>query len=319
MDVLILGLSNVVTRRALPALTAIPSIQQIDIATRQAAQPEIRAGWGLGAVFDDYATALDQTHAQLVYVSLVNSEHERWTRAALESGHDVVVDKPAFLGAELAESMVDLASQRGVCLAEATVFGYHPQVGAVREAFAAAGSAPTRIAATLSFPPMDPANFRYRSDLGGGALWDVGPYLAATGRIFYGGEPEAVHCQVLARGGVDNVDIAFSALGIYSNGRSLVGHFGFDTGYSNRLELLGPSIGVDLERAFTTPPDLATSVRVSGPTGATTSTVPAADSFQVFFQHVVDCIEDRRQDGLAADLLGDARTLARYRAAAGCD
>lgn len=316
MDLLILGLSSIVTRRVLPALRSLPTVGRVDLATRKAGDPEVTAGWTHGRVFPDYLTALRQSRAPLVYVSLVNSEHERWARGALEHGFHVVVDKPAFLGCEPAEDLLDLAAKQGRCLAEATVFGYHPQIAAVKEAFAAAGSELTRISALFTFPPMDPTNFRYRSVLGGGALWDVGPYAVATGRIFFGEEPTVVACQTLARGGED-VEIAFSALQVFPSGGSLVGHFGFDAAYCNRLTVIGNDLIVDLDRAFTTPPDFTNSIRVSAPQGTSSAQVAAADSFALFFGHLLSCVSAGDWTELGRDLLADARTLERLRKAAG--
>src|SRR5207248_10888592 len=122
----------------------------------------------------------------------VNGEHLRWAQRALGQGRHVVVDKPAFLGLEQADRMLELAAKQGVCLAEATVFAYHPQVEFIRQQFRVADSAPCHVTATFSFPSMDPDNFRYRRALGGGALWDLGPYAAAVGRVFLDDEPASV-------------------------------------------------------------------------------------------------------------------------------
>ena len=314
MDVLIIGLSNIVTRRVLPALRTLPSVGRIDVATRKAEDASLKAKWTHGEVYGDYSSALRQTRAALAYVSLVNSEHERWARWALDAGLHVVVDKPAFLGRERAEVMLDLAARHDVCLAEAVVFAHHPQIAAAKRVFTEAQSTPTRIAALFTFPPMDPANFRYRSSLGGGAVWDVGPYAAAAGRVFYGEEPESVHCQILAHAA--DVEIAFSTLQVFSEGRSLIGHFGFDAAYCNRLHLIGPTIAAELDRAFTTPPELANRLRVSGSSGDSTVEIPPTDSFACFMDHVLRCVAAREWGALAADLLADARTLDRMRTAA---
>jgi predicted dehydrogenase len=316
MDVLIIGLSSLVTRRVLPALKGLPGVDRIDVATRKGADPTTRKEWTHGHVYEDYADALMRTEAQLVYVSLVNSEHERWTEAALERGKHVVVDKPAFLGADRAERMVALAEKHGLCLAEATVFGYHPQLRIARQLLAEAGPSSTRISMVLSFPPMDPGNFRYQAALGGGALWDVGPYLVATSRIFFGSDPVTVDCRVLARSDT-NVEIAFTALGTFPGGGSLVGQFGFDTAYMNRLQLIDRTQVIEIDRAFTTPAGYANTLRVTGSSGASSVDVPPADSFRCFFEHVLGQIAAHEPGRLAADLLADARLLERYRQTAG--
>jgi predicted dehydrogenase len=316
VHILIIGLSSIAQRRVVPALRALKCVDAIDIATRKAAQGRT-VEWTDGALFDDYTAALRKSYADVVYVSVVNSEHQKWADRALRHGRHVVVDKPAFLGLREAEEMLDQAARQRVCLAEATVFEYHPQTQLVKDQFAAAGSAPLRLSATLSFPPLDPDNFRYRRGLGGGALWDLGPYAAAVGRVFYADEPRAVACEVLTYGGPDGVDTAFSMLGAYAGGGSVVGHFGFDTVYRNRLEILGSEVGVELDRFFTNVPTVANEIRITSQNAATAVTAPAADAFEAFFAYVFDCIEAGSWNKLTANLHADARLLERLRAAAG--
>lgn len=315
MKVLIIGLSSIVKRRVLPALQGIAEVERIDVATRKADDEAVRSGWSQGDAYEDYSEAIRRTPAELVYVSLVNSEHERWVHRALEQGMHVVVDKPGFLGLEPSMRMAELAVKQDRCLAEATVFAYHPQVAAARQLFAQASDAPLRIVAVLSFPPMDPSNFRYQQALGGGAMWDLGPYLVAASRVFFDAEPLQVDCRVLARR-EDGLEMAFSAMGAFSDGRSLAGHFGFDTAYVNRLHVIGRSVDVEADRMFTTPPDYANSIRVGGEGVPPTLQVPAADAFSCFFEHVLGRIKAHDWSRLVADLVIDSRVLERYRAAA---
>jgi predicted dehydrogenase len=314
--VLILGLSDIVKRRALPALRALGDLERVDVATRKASDRNLRDSWDSGDIYDDYALALDRSKAQLVYISLVNSEHQRWAQEAIERGFHVVVDKPACLSLGDAERMLDLAEQRRVCLAEATVFAYHPQVDVVRDIFRDSGGPPRRMTVEFSFPPFEPGNFRYQRALGGGALSDLGPYAAAVGRVFFGEAPSAVACSVVARDAPGGLETAFSALAVYPDGRSLIGHFGFDTVYRNRLGLVSADVAVEVNRAFTTPPDLANEIKVTRREGATTICVPAGDSFGLFFGHVFRCLAARDWSDLASDLHRDAQTLDRLRTAA---
>jgi predicted dehydrogenase len=314
--VLILGLSSIAQRRVVPALQAIASVKAIDVATRRAREGD-RPDWPTGTLYGDYGAALAHGGADLVYVSLVNSEHQRWAEAALRHGLHVVVDKPAFLSLTETERMLELADLHSVCLAEANVVAYHPQLQFLKDQFDAAGSPPRRVSATLSFPPMDPANFRYRRDLGGGALWDLGPYASCVGRLFFAEEPENIVGRVLQRGGPDHVDTAFSMLATYDGGRSVVGHFGFDTVYRNRVDVIGPEMGAEMDRFFTSVPDVGNEVRVTTKQGVSTLRAPAGDPFARFFQHLLDAIAGRCWSGLSNDLLADARTLDRLRRAAG--
>ncbi len=307
MRILILGNSTIAQKRLLPALDAMAGIAGVEIASRSAAD----------ARFPDYETALAESDAELVYISLVNSEHGHWAERALEGGRHVVVDKPAFLALEQAERLVELSRSRGLCLAEATVYTRHPQIDAIRGRFERPGATPTCILASFSFPPLDKADFRYRTALGGGALNDLGPYAVSPGRIFWGARPDGVECRVVATGGPDEVETAFSVVLSYPEGRSLVGHFGFTTAYRNRLSVLGPDCCVDVDRLFTTPAELENELQIWQRNGASRLKTPRGDCFALFLQEVVERIGAQDLEGLREDLLDDAFVLDWMRRSAG--
>lgn len=307
MQILILGSSAISKKRLLPALAALPEISGIEVASRS--DPD--------ADFSGYEEALAASPAELVYVSLVNSDHASWAERALESGRHVVIDKPAVLGFEQARRLIELSRERARCLAEATVYTRHPQLDVIRELFARSGAAPSSILANFSFPPLAEENFRYREELGGGALNDLGPYAVTPGRLFFGGRPDDLECRVLSRHGENGVETAFSVVLTYPGGCSMVGQFGFTTAYRNRLSLTGPDLCVDVDRVFTTPESLENELMVGQQSGASTVKVPAADCFALFMGEVLEKIRTGDLEGLRGELLDDAFVLDWMRRSAG--
>ena len=256
MRVLIIGYSEIVKKRVLPALEKMKRVDCIDIASRSFTSciPEKKSRQG--AFFADYDEALSKSKADLVYISLVNSKHAEWAERALAKGCHVIVDKPSFISFDDAKKLANLAEQKGLCLAEATVYAWHPHIQMARDLFMQADTRPTRLTVAFSFPPLPAGNFRYQKSLGGGALWDLGPYAVSPGRLFFEAEPEEVFCGIGTRNSDTGVDTSFSMLAMYAGGRSLVGHFDFNTEYRNCINILGPSMSVDIDRFFTTPPDM---------------------------------------------------------------
>jgi NDP-hexose-3-ketoreductase len=317
LKLLILGLSNLVRRRVLPALQDMDRLDAVDIASRWGTGDWERPDWLAGDTYHDYDDALRRCGADLVYVSLVNSEHGRWARAALERGCNVVVDKPAFLRLDESDRALDLAAKRNVCLAEATVWAYHPQVELMKWTFMEAASPPTRIAVTFSVPPLDPGNFRYCRSLGGGSLWDLGPYAVSVGREFFGQPPDAIDCRLLSFGGEENVETAFSIQATYPEGRSVVGHFGFDTAYRNHLDALSQDLSMEADRVFTLPADLENEIRVTSATETRLIKAPAANAFRPFFEQLFQAIDAGDWARFSNDLRSDARALQSLRDAAG--
>jgi predicted dehydrogenase len=299
MKFLILGNSSIARRRVLPALASL------GVAAEVVSRPH-------------YESAIDATDADAVYVSTVNSAHAEFAARALDAGRHVVVDKPITTSLEATLALLAKARQRGLLLAEATVWTYHPQVLAVRRAFEENGLAPERLVGVFSFPRIAEGNYRHVASLGGGVLLDVGPYAITPGRLFF----EAAPLEVLARATTaagDEVESAFGILAMYPGARSTVGHYGMTTAYLNRLDVLGRGISATLEPAFTTAADAPCSIRLNVGNVRRTIEVAAADAFALFLADVRSGIEAgdhaRFRDAIAADALAlDALRQASSRA-----
>ncbi|MBI4620229.1 MAG: Gfo/Idh/MocA family oxidoreductase [Desulfobacterales bacterium] len=313
MHILFIGHSRIVQKRVLPALSEISFITDIDIASHTSASKISLPNRFKGEIFNDYNTALSKSKADLVYISIVNSAHAEWAEKALKKGFHVIVDKPSFTCIDDAKRLVDLSQKHNLCLAEATVFAYHPQIQVAKNAFLNANSIPIRLTATFSFPPLNPNDFRYKRELGGGALWDLGPYAVANGRLFFNEEPKEIFCRVCSKSGDDNIDTSFSMLATYSDGRSMVGHFGFNTEYRNNLNILAPSVSIDIDRIFTTSPEMENEVHIRQHNEKTTVRLPKADSFSLFLQKVIEGIQTGDYRKFVEDLLSDASVLHRLR------
>lgn len=309
LNVLVLGYSSLARRRILPALARL-GVTRVDIAsrTRQPAWPDGVAG----RAFGDYDEALAASDAPLAYISTRNHEHAAWAAAALDSGRDVVVDKPAALSVRDVAGLVDRAARAGRLVAEATTWLWHPQVARLLELAASAGPV-TRITATFSFPPLPADDVRHRAAWGGGALWDLGPYAMTPGRAFFDALPDACVTRAVTAPG-DEVETSFGVLARYPGDRLLVGHFGSTTAYVNRLEVAGPRLALRLERAFTTAPDQPCRLTGEHAGARIDEEIPAADAFAEFLRDVMTAAGTGGAARFADLLVRDAEALDRLRA-----
>ncbi len=312
MKVLLLGYSSIARRRVLPALHAA-GVESVDVASTSAGEVAW-PGRVAPRLFRDYDAALSESDADVVYISTVNSLHAPLARKALGRGFHVAVDKPAFLSLEETGEILAFAARNQRCLAEATVYQYHPRIALAFQAFEEAGSRPTHAVAVFSFPPLPPEDFRQRAALGGGALLDLGRYALTPGRIFFGAPPLEVTGRRLSDNG--EVDTGFSLTAVYEGGRSLVGTFTYTTGYMNRLDLLGPGVTVTLDRVFSPPPDMTTELIVRRAGGEVRQAVAPADTFALFFRELFAAVAGRDYERFAAPLLEDARAFGRLQSSA---
>jgi len=306
MKLLLLGYSDIARRRVIPALNNVKRIHSICIAT-ESRFSELKRDRLNATVYQDYLTALSSSKPDLVYISLQNSVHAEWVKTSLEYGAHVIVDKPAFTKLSDATELVDLARQRGLCLSEALVYAYHPQIQAIKSCFARANSFIKKMSATFSFPPLPKNNFRYSPALGGGALFDLGPYATSLGRLFFNSPPLHLSCQTCFDQIHNQVETGFSFTADYTDDKLIGGNFNFTGKYTNRIKVSGPNLAIDVDRVFTTPPDYKNILNLHQHGGRTTLVVPPADSFEIFLNHVIDAIVDSQHETLLNDLLTDAK------------
>jgi NDP-hexose-3-ketoreductase len=310
MELLLIGMSRFARRRVLPAAAGLPGIKAVNVASAHADAESLRQVPKLARTYDDWRRALRTEEPGLVYVSMVNSAHEAAVRYALDQGHHVVVDKPAFSVPAVARELVGLARSRGLVIAEATCYAFHPVFARIASLLRAHGTDITKVSAAFT-PPVPPEDFRYERGKGGGALLDTGPYMASLGRVLWGTEPERLHVIVGERT-EEGLDTSYGVLAGYPGGKTIAGQFGFTTGYRNSLVLAGRGITIEVERPFSAPPDLVVDIRVDSGGERATHSVPPADSMLLFLSRVIDAVRSGSREFDAA-LLSDARTLDRLR------
>lgn len=306
MRVLLIGLSSIGTRRVIPALAAIKTVTAIDVASISQASPE---AWPKqGERFNDYARALSQSQAELVYISLPNALHEQWVLAALSTSRHVIVDKPAVITLDSARKCVDLARSRSLLLAEATVFAFHPQIQALQALVSEIGDL-THLDALFVIPPLPADNFRNSVAMGGGCLLDMGPYAAALARLF-GNELDTL-CALSAPARDGSVDVGFSVAARFRSGLRYTGHFSFESEYQNRLTAIGRHGSVVVDRLFSPPAYSPLTWHVRRQNEASEIVKPAADMFRVFLETALQAIREGNLDEFRSTLLKDATFRAR--------
>ena len=174
MRILFIGYSNVLKRRILPFIHELNSADKVDIAKFDTQRDEnIEKQDFIGNIYDSYDAAIQESKADIAYISTVNSAHAIWAEKALYRGMHVIIDKPAFLTLEKSLEIVALAERLKLGIAEATVYPFHSQIYKVNEIIGQENLYPTNLTINFSFPPMSIENFRYEKDLGGGAINDL--------------------------------------------------------------------------------------------------------------------------------------------------
>src|SRR5262249_40632985 len=103
------------------------------------------------------------------------------------------------------DEMIAACREHRVLLMEAFMYRFHPRTAEVARLVRAADLGEVRmVRAAFTFQATNPArNVRFRPDLGGGALYDVGCYTVNVSRMVLGEPEEVFACGRIGEYGVD--------------------------------------------------------------------------------------------------------------------
>ncbi len=246
----IVSTANIGRRAMIPALKESEGAEVLAVASRELNKARSFADeLNIPKAYGDYQSLLDDPEIQAVYIPLPNHLHKEWTIRAAEAGKHVLCEKPLALNPAECREMIDAAQANGVQLMESFMYRYHPRIRAAREMVhsGSLGQVHTiESAFTFRLDYLD--DIRYKPEMGGGALMDVGCYCVNLSRLMAGREPEVVQARaVWASTGVDSALTA-----ILDFGQGLLAHFdcGFNQSKRQRSIIAGLQSFIVLRDVF---------------------------------------------------------------------
>lgn len=275
----VLGCASIAARRMLPAMRQVPAVRLVAVASRSAEKAgEFAARFNCESEVG-YERMLQRTDVEAVYIPLPPGLHREWITRSLEAGKHVLAEKPLAVNREDAVRLATLATRHHLLLMESFAFLHHSQYDLVLGLLAhGAIGEPRTFCSGFGFPPLGGGDFRYKADLGGGALLDAGVYPIRATQLFLGSELEVVG-STLQLDESAGVDVAGSALLCSAEGVPAHLAFGFDRSYKSACSVWGSRGELAVERAFTPPAAHRPLIRVAYPDRLETLTAAAYDQF----------------------------------------
>lgn len=209
----ILGAAGITPASLISPATDHPDVELVAVAARsQERAAEFAAAHGIGRVEPSYEALLAAADIDAVYIPLPNSEHGRWTRAAVDAGKHVLVEKPFASNAEEAEAVAAHVAGSDRVVMEAFHNRYHPLLAEVaRQIQGGAIGDLVDVSAWFDVFLPDRTNIRYVHDLAGGSTMDLGCYSLHLVRTLVGEEPEVVSATFRPSPEDDRIDEALTA------------------------------------------------------------------------------------------------------------
>lgn len=297
-------------------------VEILAVASRDAARAQAYAReHAIERPYGAYDALLEDPDVEAVYISLPNGLHVEWTLRALAAGKHVLCEKPLSRRAAEAEQAFAVAEDAGLVLSEGFMWRHHPQARRLVDLIAEGAIGELRLVrAAFSFQLAavhGEDDARFRPELDGGSLMDVGCYCVNSIRLL-AGEPERVDAEQVV--GPSGVDVCFAATMRFAG--DVVAHFdcGFVLPYRDELEVVGDEASLFVDDPWHIAAPGIELRREPRPDTIETQRIPveAANSYRLELENVSDAIRGEaplllgRDDGV-----GQARTLELlYRSAA---
>lgn len=288
----VLGGAEIAHRMFIPALLKTEGIQCTVIASRQEKRrKQFEEDFEISTV-SSYEEVLENPNIDAVYIPLPPALHYKWAKKALENNKHVFLEKPSTTSYEETKELVRLAEKRGLAIQENYMFQYHGQlqkllgllnggiVGDIRS-----------YRVSFGFPLRNNNDFRYKKELGGGALLDAGGYVTKLARILLG---ESIYVKAAELNGIDGYDVDMFGNVLFGNdkGETAYGSFSMDCYYQCALEAWGNKGKLFTNRIFTAPPRYVPTVKVETVQGTEEITLQEDNHFKKSIEQFKAAVED---------------------------
>jgi predicted dehydrogenase len=276
--------AQVAQKAVLPAIAASLDARLVAVASARAAGMRADQAFGAERIYGSYAALLGDPRVEAVYIPLPNGLHREWVERAAAAGKHVLCEKPLASCAADARAMARACEEARVVLLEAYMTPFHPRAMAVEALVRSGRLGALRFAHAAFTGVLDRLDdYRWRPELGGGALLDVGIYCVAPLLAAAGRSPSRMTAaaSLIASG----VDASFSGWLDFGGGFAGSIECSFEAPERQWLEIVGSAAAVTVDRAYTPGPEdvVFTLRRRDGRLEPITT--PGADPYQNMIEH----------------------------------
>lgn len=206
----LLGASRIAPPAVVEPVKTHPGFEIAAVAARDADRARTYAEeHDIPHIAASYAELVRRDDIAVIYNALPPAAHMEWTIAALQAGKAVLCEKPFAMNADEARRMTDAATAAGKPLVEAFHYRFHNVIRRAEQLVRDGALGPlTRASAEFRATiARSPTELRWRRELGGGGLMDLGCYPIHALRTLIGAEPRIESAEATFQDGVD-VDLS---------------------------------------------------------------------------------------------------------------
>jgi xylose dehydrogenase (NAD/NADP) len=261
--------------------------------------------------FNGFDSVINHPKINAIYIPLANEDHTPTALKAIRSKKNVLIEKPMAIKTSDVELLLSEAKKFDVKIMEGFMYAFHPQFERLLDIIKSNILGEVNYAYSMFSFPMQPAR-HYRINrpmrLGGGALWDIGPYAIHTLRQCFKESPISVYAQSnLNEHGAD-----LSTTGMINFGQNKRATFdiSFECTRRSEVEVFGPSGRAKIPTIWQPEDQKGKVVYSTEKSGFHEEIVPMASHFELQFKRFNEFILKNTPPKLSSlDSLCNVKTL----------
>jgi len=296
LKILILGYSNLVKTKILPFF------KRYKINYSIASKSQLITDKFCKLKYKSYNEALNNSKADIVYISLANINHFDWAKKALEKNYHVIVDKPITLDLKQANHLVNLAKKKGKLISESIFFNYNIQYKILNNLISNQNI--DHININFVYPYPYKRKMLLSKKKGGGIIFDTLPYVAAIARIYCKTKLLKI-CKVIKKNSRD-LTTKCNLLFQFKN-CTMSCYLSFGIEYNNQVTFFSKNMKVKVNRAFSVPTNTNMTVEYYYLNSKYEKNFLADDSFKNFIFEVLKNIKNNKFSEYYSSILKDAQ------------
>jgi xylose dehydrogenase (NAD/NADP) len=261
--------------------------------------------------FNGFDSVINHPKINAIYIPLANEDHVPTALKAIRSKKHVLVEKPMAIKTPDVELLLNEAKKYNIKIMEGFMYAFHPQFERLLDMIKSNILGEINYAYSMFSFPIQPAR-HYRINrpmsLGGGALWDIGPYAIHTLRQCFKENPKRVYAQ--SKLNEHGADLSTTGMIDFGQNKRATFDISFECTRRSEVEVFGPSGRAKIPTVWQPEDQKGKVVYSTEKSGFHEEIVPMASHFELEFKHFNECILKNTPPKLTSqDALWNVKTL----------
>jgi predicted dehydrogenase len=210
-----------------------------------------------------YDEIIEKKNIDAVYISLPIGLHEKWIKKAAKAGKHVLCEKSVSTSHKSTKKILDVCKKNEIRVLEGFTFRFHPQHQKIcsllqQKILGEIFSLSIKYGFVRKFSKND---FRFKNELGGGVLNDLGCYIISASKMIFDKNPVKIQCNLLTNS-KHKIDTKGSILIEYEKNKMTQGFFGYENYFQSNYELWGEKGIISADWAFNIKKNISAKIRV---------------------------------------------------------